>query len=87
RLYGSPEPSQRGGIISFNIGDIHPHDLATILNEEAIAIRSGHHCAQVLMEKLEVSATSRASFYIYNTFEEINIFINALRKAMRLFRI
>lgn len=87
QLYGSPDPYQRGGIISFNIGDIHPHDLATILNEEAIAIRSGHHCAQVLMEKLEVPATSRASFYIYNTIEEINIFINALHKAMRLFRI
>lgn len=87
QLYGSPDPYQRGGIISFNLGDIHPHDLATILNEEAIAIRSGHHCAQVLMEKLEVPATSRASFYIYNTIEEINIFINALHKAMRLFRL
>jgi cysteine desulfurase/selenocysteine lyase len=87
KLYGDPHPSKRGGIISFNVGDIHPHDLATILNEEGIAIRSGHHCAQILMEKLDVAATSRASFYIYNTQDEINIFINALLKAMRLFRL
>lgn len=87
KLYGNLEPSQRGGIISFNLGDIHPHDLATILNGEAIAIRSGHHCAQVLMEKLDVAATSRASFYIYNTKDEINIFINALLKAIKLFRL
>ena len=56
-IYGPKDPNDRGGIISFNIGDIHPHDLATILNDEAVAIRSGHHCAQVLMEKLDVSAT------------------------------
>ena len=86
-IYGPKDPKNRGGIISFNIGDIHPHDLATILNDEAIAIRSGHHCAQVLMETLDVSATSRASFYIYNSNEEINIFINALEKAIKLFKI
>lgn len=86
-IYGPKDPNDRGGIISFNIGDIHPHDLATILNDEAVAIRSGHHCAQVLMEKLDVSATSRASFYIYNSNEEINIFINALEKAIKLFKI
>ncbi|HJS65269.1 MAG TPA: cysteine desulfurase [Nitrososphaeraceae archaeon] len=87
KLYGDPNLSSRGGIISFNLGDIHPHDLATILNDHGIAIRSGHHCAQILMEKLDVSATSRASFYIYNTREEINIFINALDKAIKLFRL
>ncbi len=87
KLYGDINLQNRGGIISFNLGDIHPHDLATILNEHAIAIRSGHHCAQVLMEKLDVSATSRISFYIYNTKEEINIFINALGEAIRLFQL
>ena len=87
RVYGDINLQNRGGIISFNLGDIHPHDLATILNEHSIAIRSGHHCAQVLMEKLEVSATSRVSFYIYNTKDEINIFINALGKAIKLFQL
>jgi len=87
KVYGDANLQNRGGIISFNLGDIHPHDLATILNEHGIAIRSGHHCAQVLMEKLEVSATSRASFYIYNTKEEINIFISALGEAIKLFQL
>ena len=87
KVYGDANLQNRGGIISFNLGDIHPHDLATILNEHCIAIRSGHHCAQVLMEKLEVSATSRVSFYIYNTKEEINIFISALGEAIKLFQL
>jgi cysteine desulfurase/selenocysteine lyase len=87
KLYGDTNILNRGGIISFNLGDIHPHDLATILNNYGIAIRSGHHCAQVLMEKLDISATSRASFYIYNTKEEINIFINVLGEAIKLFRL
>ncbi|HEX5185568.1 MAG TPA: cysteine desulfurase [Nitrososphaeraceae archaeon] len=87
KLYGDTNLNNRGGIISFNLGDIHPHDLATILNNFGIAIRSGHHCAQIMMEKLDVSATSRASFYLYNTKEEINIFINALDEAIKLFRL
>ncbi len=86
-LYGPRNTKDRGGVISFNIGDIHPHDLATIMNDHGVAIRSGHHCAQVLMERLDVSATSRASFYIYNTKEEIDIFVNALEEARRVFRI
>jgi cysteine desulfurase/selenocysteine lyase len=86
-LYGPPNPSHRGGVVSFNIGDIHPHDLATIMNDHGVAIRSGHHCAQVLMERLDVAATSRASFYIYNTKEEIDTFIGALHEARRLFKI
>ncbi|MGA9152285.1 MAG: cysteine desulfurase [Candidatus Nitrosopolaris sp.] len=87
KLYGPQDPIDRGGVISFNIADIHPHDLATIMNERGIAIRSGHHCAQVLMERLDVSATSRASFYIYNTKEEVDIFIDALDDARRIFRV
>jgi cysteine desulfurase / selenocysteine lyase len=87
KLYGPRDAIDRGGVISFNIADIHPHDLATIMNERGIAIRSGHHCAQVLMERLDVSATSRASFYIYNTKEEVDIFIDALDDARRIFRV
>jgi cysteine desulfurase/selenocysteine lyase len=86
-LYGPPDPRHRGGVVSFNIGDIHPHDLATIMNDHGVAIRSGHHCAQVLMERLDVAATSRASFYIYNTEGEIDTFIEALHEARRLFKI
>ncbi len=86
-LYGPRNMTDRGGVVSFNIGDIHPHDLATIMNDHGVAIRSGHHCAQVLMERLDVAATSRASFYIYNTKEEIDTFIGALEEARRLFKI
>ena len=87
KLYGTPDMKKRGGVISFNLGDIHPHDLATIIDEDGIAIRSGHHCAQVLMERLDVSATSRASFYIYNIKEEVDVFIRSLNRARELFRI
>ena len=86
-VYGPRDTKYRGGVISFNIADIHPHDLATIMNDHGIAIRSGHHCAQVLMERLDVPATSRASFYIYNTKEEIDKFVNAIKEAGRIFRI
>jgi cysteine desulfurase / selenocysteine lyase len=84
-VYGPQKTIDRGGVLSFNIGDIHPHDLATIMNEHGVAIRSGHHCAQVLMERLNVSATSRASFYVYNTKEDIDTLIYALNDARRLF--
>ena len=86
-VYGPRDAELRGGIISFNIGDIHPHDLATILNNEGIAIRSGHHCAQPLMERLGIPATSRASFYIYNTINEADVFIKALDKAREVFNL
>jgi cysteine desulfurase/selenocysteine lyase len=86
-VYGPRDTKYRGGVISFNIADIHPHDLATIMNDHGIAIRSGHHCAQVLMERLDVPATSRASFYIYNTKEEIDKFVNAIKEAGRIFKI
>jgi cysteine desulfurase/selenocysteine lyase len=87
KLYGTSDISKRGGVISFNFADIHPHDLATIIDEDGIAIRSGHHCAQVLMEKLDIAATSRASFYIYNTKEEVDVLINSLSRAARLFKL
>lgn len=84
-IYGPRSMDGRGAVISFNLDDIHPHDLATILNDFGIAMRSGHHCAQVLMERLDVSATSRVSFYIYNSKDEVNILIDALQSARRLF--
>ena len=86
-VYGPRDTKYRGGVISFNVADIHPHDLATIMNDHGIAIRSGHHCAQVLMQRLDVPATSRASFYIYNTKEEIDKFVNAIKEAGRIFKI
>jgi cysteine desulfurase/selenocysteine lyase len=84
-IYGPKNPDKRVGVVSFNLGDIHAHDLASILDEEGIAIRSGHHCAQPLMEFLGVPATARASFYIYNTKEEVDMLIGALEKARKLF--
>ena len=85
--YGPKDADQRVGVIAFNLGDIHAHDLASLLDEEGIAIRSGHHCAQPLMEFLDIPAASRASFYVYNTKEEVDILINALEKARKLFKV
>jgi cysteine desulfurase/selenocysteine lyase len=84
-VYGPKNADQRVGVVSFNLGDIHAHDLASILDEDGVAIRSGHHCAQPLMEFLNVPAMSRASFYVYNTKEEVDTFIRALEKARKLF--
>ncbi|MGA2239375.1 MAG: cysteine desulfurase [Candidatus Bathyarchaeia archaeon] len=86
-LYGTREIEKRGAVISFNLGDIHAHDLATVLDTQGIAIRSGQHCAQPLMERLKVPATSRASFYIYNTRREVDILVSALEKARKMFKI
>ncbi len=86
-IYGTKDISKRGGVISFNFADVHPHDVAQIIDEEGIAVRSGHHCAQVLMERLNVAATSRASFYIYNTKEEIDSLVNSLNKVARIFKL
>ena len=85
--YGPKDARQRVGVISFNLGDIHAHDLASLLDEDGIAIRSGHHCAQPLMEFLDIPATSRASFYVYNTKEEVDTLIKALEKARKLFNL
>ena len=86
-IYGTKDISKRGGVISFNFHDVHPHDVAHIIDREGIAIRSGHHCAQVLMEKLDVAATNRASFYIYNTKEEIDRLVDSLENVARLFKL
>jgi cysteine desulfurase/selenocysteine lyase len=87
KIYGPEKTIDRGGLVTFNIEGIHPHDCATILNDYGIAIRSGHHCAQVLMEKLDIIASSRASIYIYNTKEEIDIFVDALNHVRRIFKV
>ncbi|KAG2479100.1 MAG: selenocysteine lyase, PLP-dependent [Nitrosopumilales archaeon] len=86
-IYGPKDVSKRGGVISFNFHDVHPHDVATIIDREGIAIRSGHHCAQVLMEKLDVAATNRASFYIYNTKQDVDKLIQSLEKVSELFKL
>lgn len=86
-IYGTRDISKRGGVISFNFSDVHPHDVAQIIDEEGIAVRSGHHCAQVLMERLDVAATSRASFYIYNTKEDIDALVNSLNKVAEVFKL
>ena len=86
-IYGTQDISKRGGVISFNFADVHPHDVAQIIDEEGIAVRSGHHCAQVLMERLNVAATSRASFYIYNTKEDIDALVNSLNKVAKVFKL
>jgi cysteine desulfurase/selenocysteine lyase len=84
-VYGPKDVSLRGGVVSFNLGDIHPHDLASILDEEGVAIRSGMHCAQPLLESMGLSATSRASFYVYNSYDDVDALMGALSKARRIF--
>ena len=71
-IYGPAEAEKRAGVVTFNLSDVHPHDVATVLDAEGIAVRAGHHCAQPLMKWLNVSATARASFYLYNTEEDID---------------
>jgi cysteine desulfurase/selenocysteine lyase len=80
-LYGPKNPARRGAVFAFNIGKVHAHDTASILDAEGIAIRSGHHCAQVLMERLNLTATSRASFYLYNDYDDLEALIKGLNKV------
>jgi cysteine desulfurase/selenocysteine lyase len=84
-VYGPRDPAQRGGVIAFNVRDIHPHDLSTLLDHHGVAIRAGHHCAQPLMRILDVVATARASFYLYNTPEDVDALLDALREARKYF--
>jgi cysteine desulfurase/selenocysteine lyase len=89
QIYGPPA-GERGGVVTFNLmqdGEmlIHPHDLASILDREGIAIRAGHHCAQPLMDHYGVPATARASFYVYNNTEEVDLLVDALAKAQAIF--
>ncbi len=85
RIFGPMNPELRGGAISFIDNDVHPHDLAQLLDQSGVAIRAGHHCAQPLHRLLGIGSTARASFYIYNTKEEIDQLIDALKEARRYF--
>ncbi|MEM2884189.1 MAG: cysteine desulfurase [Nitrososphaerales archaeon] len=87
KIYGTNNLEQRGAVISFNLANIHPHDLATILDEEGIALRAGHHCAMPLMNKLGVAATARASFYLYNAESDVDALVEGLNKARRIFKL
>jgi cysteine desulfurase/selenocysteine lyase len=84
-VYGPTNAHQKGGAVTFNYGELHPHDLSQVLDQEGIAIRAGHHCAQPLMRRLGVVATARASMYVYNTKEEIDALVDALGAADRIF--
>jgi cysteine desulfurase/selenocysteine lyase len=83
-IYGPPA-SERSGVLSFTLGDVHPHDLATILDGEGVCIRAGHHCAQPLMRRLDVPATARASFYVYNDESDIDALVAGIHKAREIF--
>ena len=84
-IYGPPAAADRGGVVSFNYPDLHPHDIGTILDRHGVAIRAGHHCTQPLMRHLGVPGTARASFYVYNTPEEIDVLIHAVKAARNYF--
>lgn len=83
-VYGPP-PAERSGVLSFSLADVHPHDLATILDEHGVCVRAGHHCAQPLMRRLGVSATARASFYVYSDGGDVEALVGALAAAQQLF--
>ncbi|MCZ8537428.1 cysteine desulfurase [Paenisporosarcina quisquiliarum] len=84
-MYGPKDPEKRAGLVTFNLDDVHPHDVATVLDMSGIAVRAGHHCAQPLMKWLQVSATARASFYVYNSEEDIDRLVAGLNTAKEYF--
>lgn len=84
-IYGPTDPQQRAGIVTFNLNDVHPHDLATVLDMSGIEVRAGHHCAQPLMKWLEVTATARASFYLYNSESDVDRLVEGLRSTKEYF--
>ena len=86
-VYGPPPGPDRGGVISFTLGDAHPHDLATILDQHGVSVRAGHHCAKPLLREVGVPSTARASFYVYNTRDDVDALIRGLETASALFGI
>ena len=84
-VYGPEDPAERSGVISFALGDAHPHDIATILDAEGVAIRAGHHCAQLVMKHFGVAATTRASFSLYNTTDDIDRLVDGLNVVQSIF--
>ncbi len=85
RLFGPRNPHHKGGVMAFTLGAVHAHDVAAVLDREGIAVRAGHHCAQPLMQRYGVVATTRASFYLYTTFEEVDCLVEALHKVEEVF--
>jgi len=87
KAYGPMDPMVRGGVVSFNLGDIHSHDMASLLDEDNIAVRSGQHCAQPLHERFDIPSTTRASFYLYNTEAEVDALESSLKRAAGIFKL
>src|SRR5712692_4690652 len=87
KVYGPMDPMVRAGVVSFNLGDIHSHDMASLLDEDNIAVRSGQHCAQPLHERFDIPSTTRASFYLYNTQAEVDALESSLRRAAGIFKL
>jgi len=85
RVFGPLDPERRGGVVSFAIDGIHPHDVAELCDREAVCVRAGHHCAQPLMRRMDVPATARASFHVYNAREDVDRLVDALRGAREVF--
>lgn len=85
QIFGPRDPMKRCGVVTFNLDDVHPHDVATVLDMSGIAVRAGHHCAQPLMKWLQVTATARASFYMYNDEEDVDRLVAGLRSAKEYF--
>ncbi len=84
-IHGPRDPAERSGVVSFTLGDVHPHDIATILDGEGIAVRAGHHCCQPLMRRLCLPATARASFYLYTGTDDVDRLVDGLHKARTMF--
>jgi cysteine desulfurase / selenocysteine lyase len=85
RVLGPRDPAERSGVVAFTLADVHPHDVATILDSEGVAVRAGHHCAQPLMRRMGLAATARASFYLYTGTDDVDRLVDALHKARKMF--
>lgn len=84
-VYGPPSPDERSAVVAFTLGDAHPHDISTILDSQGVAVRAGHHCAQLVMKRFGLSATARASFYLYNTREDVDRLVEGLETVRAIF--
>jgi len=87
RLFGTEHMQERGGVVSFLIDGVHPHDIGSILDEEGIAIRAGHHCCEPFMKREGLPGTARASFYLYNGPEDVDALVLGLKKVASIFKV
>ena len=85
RVHGPADPAERSGVLSFEFADVHPHDIAQVLDSEGVCVRAGHHCAKPLMRVLGVAATARASFYVYNDEDDVDALGDALTSVEKMF--